>query len=276
MDQARWIVDRDGVNPTLNEDGSLNLYCPKRIVIRPGYLYDAVTRLSFLFPVGTKGLVRPPPGQQQFETLPSICDEYCCSIKLRNSSDREVEIQPGQVMGQVVLIDSTDDSPEWGTVEDKWHSTDEESDSDLDDPGAFVKEDPLGKPDTMALARWIVDDGLNPTLREDGSLDLYSPIHVRPGHKSVVDTGVRFLFPFGKKGVVRSPAAGFKTNFATVDWSLGVFTVRSNTVEIQRGDVVAQMVMVDRAYRDPYDSDSDSDSDSVVLKKRLKTNFPTD
>lgn len=228
MDQATWKVSLDGLYPILREDGSLDLHSPQHVVILPGQEVTIDPHVEIHFPVGKEGVLRTPAGQR-FETKPLVYDNV---VVLNNpSDDQTVEIQRGDIIAQMTLIDSSRG------------------------PVRSIQSDKV---------KWmVVGDGLIPIVGDGGYLYLHCPRHVviLPGEDVTIDSLVKVIFPVGKVGVVQSLGTGqrFETERMKFDDG-GIYICLSNpsdheTVEIQRGDVVARMKL-----RNVIDDDSSSDS----------------
>lgn len=120
MDQARWIVQDFAVRPTLNEDGSVDFFSSKHMVIEPGVRHGVCTYVEFVFPAGKMGMLRPS-ANHKCEVDPRTYYHGYVSFVLWNNNDQTVEIQRGDVIAQMSMIDIQ------RTSEIILNSTDEES-----------------------------------------------------------------------------------------------------------------------------------------------------
>lgn len=108
MDRATWKVGEGGVNPTLNEDGSLNLYCPELTVVPPGRMVLIHSRIDMQFPYGKLGILKSPAGRRFKTTSLQYKSGWYLFVMVQNKSDRTVEIERGEVIGRMIMEDDSD------------------------------------------------------------------------------------------------------------------------------------------------------------------------
>lgn len=106
MNLKYTVLSPDAIVPTQHarDKSVIDLYCPRLTVVGPERRVTIDTCIGLHFPADSIGLVVPC---EQFRAEFGVFDNDCrgsIRVVVRNESDRTLEIRPGQVVAQMIVI----------------------------------------------------------------------------------------------------------------------------------------------------------------------------
>lgn len=241
-----------GIVPTQHADGSFDLHCPRLTVVAPGREITIDTRIEIFFPKDTVGSVMDKPSRgKQFKAEWGDFDNShrgSIPVVVRNESNLTLEIQSGQVLAQMFA------------------STIQEDEDLIPDLREFMN---------FRLGYRLLDpEGIAPTPTPL-AVDVYCPrlTVVAPRERSFIDTRIGFVLPEGRIGVVSDKQYGEPSDdkmfrvetrpcLGVGPLVVHVRNTSDQTVEIQRGQVIAEMMVIPK------------EEQPVTKKRRRKRTIP--